>query len=88
MQTQIQPMQQSHGDGNVTRGFEHESAGNWSELAGVVVLQRPPPEQPDLEPLVEITDAGRLRSLDNDDGQDVGSRGAEYAEYGVIKEEK
>ncbi|MED6170618.1 hypothetical protein PIB30_032781 [Stylosanthes scabra] len=40
--------------------------------------KRPPPEPPDLEPLVEITDAGRLRSLDND----------EYAEYGVIKEEK
>ncbi|MED6218039.1 hypothetical protein PIB30_023280 [Stylosanthes scabra] len=28
------------------------------------------------------------RSLDNDNGQDVGSRGAEYAEYAVIKEEK
>ncbi|MED6211021.1 hypothetical protein PIB30_069657 [Stylosanthes scabra] len=34
------------------------------------------------------TTAGRLRSLDNDRGQDVGSRGAEYAEYGVVKEEK
>ncbi|MED6185660.1 hypothetical protein PIB30_059249 [Stylosanthes scabra] len=72
----------------VTDGFEHESAGDWSKLAGVVVLQRPPPEPPDLEPLVEITDAGRLRSLENDGGQDVGSRGAEYAKYGVIKGEK
>ncbi|MED6159682.1 hypothetical protein PIB30_044470, partial [Stylosanthes scabra] len=34
------------------------------------------------------TTAGRLKSLDNDRGQDVGSRGAEYTEYGVVKEEK
>ncbi|MED6208405.1 hypothetical protein PIB30_044741 [Stylosanthes scabra] len=75
-------------DGDVTSGFEPASAGEWSELAGVVVLQRPPPEPPDLDPLVEITDARRRRSLDNDGCQDVRSRGAEYAEYDVINEEK
>ncbi|MED6152675.1 hypothetical protein PIB30_094345 [Stylosanthes scabra] len=55
-------------DGDVADGFEPESAGEWSE---------PPLEPPDLDLLVEITDAGRLRSLDNECGQDVGSRGAE-----------
>ncbi|MED6167275.1 hypothetical protein PIB30_001172 [Stylosanthes scabra] len=43
-------------DSNVTSGFEPATAGEWSELAGVVVLQRPPPEPPDLDPLVQITD--------------------------------
>ncbi|MED6195866.1 hypothetical protein PIB30_041978 [Stylosanthes scabra] len=63
-------------DGDVTSGFEPASAGEWSELAGVVVLQQPPPEPSDLDP-----------SLDNDGCQDVRSRGTEYAEYGVINEE-
>ncbi|MED6116317.1 hypothetical protein PIB30_099195, partial [Stylosanthes scabra] len=74
--------------GNVTGGFEPVSAGEWSELVGAVMLQRPPPEPPDLVLLVKLTDARRLRSMENDGGQDVGSRDAKYAEYGVVKEEK
>ncbi|MED6115723.1 hypothetical protein PIB30_093410 [Stylosanthes scabra] len=83
---QLHELGSVHGD--VTGGFKPVSAGEWSELAGVVVLQRPPPEPPDLVLLVKLTDAGRLRSMDNDGGQDVGSKGAGYAEYSVVKEEK
>ncbi|MED6150171.1 hypothetical protein PIB30_069788 [Stylosanthes scabra] len=64
-----------HGD--ITGRFETVSADEWSKLAGVVVLQRPPPELPDSVLLVKLTDARRLRSMDNDGGQDVGSRSAD-----------
>ncbi|MED6156496.1 hypothetical protein PIB30_014894 [Stylosanthes scabra] len=82
----------SSGDGDATRGSKDKGEG--FALVSANVLQRPPPKPPNLqwhktEDGTALQAGSSTTALGGSDINDVTrSRGAKYAEYGVIKEEK